>query len=549
LEDAMPSPSTIVLHFAVPTKERSEVFTSNMEVAAILLLAEAKRKKLGLFETAATKTSFISKLHYPLWAVPWEDGSLIIDGLGIFSSTIGSEALADVTPFIEEVELGASIRKQFWSTIEKHKNTFANFAETLKVKVSALITDKELLSAISEYIKESVQLKIEESPTIVLTPPKLDMQAAIECARQVQSLYRGNLSDINCLEYAKNLLMETARLHEHMLMKEIEYTSEFYESEILKLQPSVEKKIDHLQKELDARIAKMNRVVDNELKAKEREMQKRERELQRLELQMADFTKRREASTQRRNAIGSARWEHRIRICENKIREVKKRISALSEFIEKTRKQNEATIEKLKRDYQELINQEKKKIIDIKIQRDEKIEFKQKEIEKLKIATSQITNQIDELINRKRNWIKELKELSISWHFGDVSLLCIPFYLVGYQTKNKTHIHIFPPVKVASPKGVIKTIQKTLASLRQTSGVKFLLQPRSKILSKMLDFALKECAMADKTFSGTLRQAAASGNILGKYGLRETLLRGLDELKAEGWISQKEEDAIVKTYA
>lgn len=544
----MPPSSTIVLPFAVSAKERSEVFTSAMEVAAIILLTETKRKKLGLFEAEARKTSFISKLHYPLWAIPWEVGSIIIDGLGVFSSVISSETLADVTSFIEEVEIGASIRKQFWSTLEKHKNTFANFAETLKVKVNAFITDKELLSAILEYIKESFQSKTEESPTIVLTPPKLDLQAAIECARQLQELHKRNLSDINCLEYAKNLLVETSGLHEQMILKEIEYTREFYESEISKLQPFVQKKIDQLQKERDARIAKMNRVMDHELKAKEKEMQRRERELQRLELQMADLAKRRKANAQRRSKTNLARWEHKIRICENKIREVKKRVNALSEFIEKTRKQNEAAIEKLKHNYQELIDQEEKKIRNIEVEGDEKIQFKQKEIEKLKIATSRITDQIDELIDRKRNWIMELKELVMPWHLEDASLLCVPFYLVGYQTGNKTHLHIFPPVKVASPKGVLKTFKRTLASLRQTSGVKLLMCPRSKILSKMLDFALRECVKADKNFGMGLRQAAVSSNMLGTYGLRETLLRGLEELKAEGWISQREEDAIVKAY-
>ncbi|MEM3626606.1 MAG: hypothetical protein QXZ25_01110 [Candidatus Bathyarchaeia archaeon] len=545
----MPPSSTIVLPFAIPAKERSEVFTSAMEVAAILLLAEAKRKKSGLFEASARKTSFISKLHYPLWAIPWEKGSLILDGLGIFSSTIASEALADVTSFIEEVELGASVRRQFWDALEKHKSTFADFAEAFKVKVNALITDKELLSAILEYVKESSQLKTNENPVVILAPPKLDLQTAIEYAGQVQSLHKRNLSDINCLEYAKNLLMETAKLHEQMLLREIEYTREVYEREISKLQPSVDKKLDKLQKEREARIAKMNRVVDNEVKAKERERQKRERELQRLELQIADFTKRRETSAQRHNKIGVARWEHRIRLCENKVREVKKRINALSEFIEKTRKQNEAAIEELKRDYKELIDQEKKKITDIEAQMGGRIEYKQKEIEKLKIATSNIANQIGELINRKRNWLKELQELTMQWHFDDASLLCMPFYLIGYQTGKKTHLHILPPVKVASPKGIIKTLQRTLASLRQTSGVKLLLQPRSKILGKMLDFALKECVKADKAFGEGLRQAAASGNILGRYGLRETLIKGLEELKAEGWISQREGDAIIEVYS
>ncbi|MGC9094764.1 MAG: hypothetical protein ACP5IM_04055, partial [Candidatus Bathyarchaeia archaeon] len=83
---------TIALPFAVPSEERSEVLTSSMEVAAVLLLAESKRWKLG-FSEAAKKTAFASKVYYPLWAVPWENGSLIIDSLNVFSGALTWQVL------------------------------------------------------------------------------------------------------------------------------------------------------------------------------------------------------------------------------------------------------------------------------------------------------------------------------------------------------------------------------------------------------------------------------------------------------------------------
>lgn len=83
--------ATLVLPFAVPAEERVKAFTSSMELAVILFLTEAKRRKRKLLESTPKKTSFVSKLHYPLWAVPWENESLIIDGLGVFSYAITSQ--------------------------------------------------------------------------------------------------------------------------------------------------------------------------------------------------------------------------------------------------------------------------------------------------------------------------------------------------------------------------------------------------------------------------------------------------------------------------
>jgi hypothetical protein len=541
-------PNSLVLPFAIPVKERDKAFTLNMEVAAILLLAEAKRKKWRLFETAINKTSFVSRLHYPLWAIPWENESLLIDGLGVISSTLPRQILPDVTSFIDDIDRSASDRKQFWGTLEKHKETFIDFAETQGAKVDALIMNRELLSATSEYVKESTSLRSEESFRVVLVPPKLDLHAAVESAKQVMSFYKQIQSEISSLEYAKNLLEETANFHKQMALKEVEFTREVYENEIAKLRPVTEKKVDQLQKERDARIAKMNRVIENELKAKEREREKRERALQGLELQRADSIRRREARKQRHDRIGVAHWEHRIQVCENKIREIKKRISALSEFIEKTRKQNEADIEKIRNGYQELIDQEKKKTTDIEVQRDRDLQSRQKEIETLSIGTSQIANRIEELANRKREEAKELKESTIPLHFEDPSLLCLPFYLVGYQAEKKTRLQTFGPTRVMDSKGIVKTIQKTFATIRSASGVKLFLKPRSKALNKMLYSALKKRTKSDRAFSESLLQVAASANILHEQKFKETLIKGLEELKTENWISQKEADALTKTY-
>ncbi len=539
--------TTLVLPFAVPAKDRGEVFTWNMEVASVLLLAEAKRRKLGFFE-ADRKTVFVSKLHYPLWLVPWEDGSLVIDGLDVFSAVIKCPALPDVTSFIEDVELGMSDRKRFWVSLEKHEKAFVDFAESVEVKVGALISDGELLSAVFEYVGEASSSQFGESVSVVLAPPKLDVHAAVERAKQVSRLHKKVQSEISGLEYARSLLNEAVSLHEQMILKEIEFTREVYDGEIAKLRPAIERKVDQLERERDAEIAKMNRIVEKEVRAKERERAKRERELQRLELQKASFVRRREMCRRRNDEAGLARWEHRIRVCENRIREVKRRINDLAEFVEETRMQNEADIEKLRRSYQELIEKEKSRIVSLEAQRDENIKSKQREMETLKHATAKIVNNIEELINREREREKELKKLAIPWRTDEPSLVCLPFYLVGYQNGKETQLQIFPPVRVKSPRGIMKAFKKTLMGFTLASRMKLFQQSRSKALEKMLDFALKKTEKSDKAFSQALRQTAASANLLAGHNFRETLIKGLEELKAEGWIGQEEVDAIAKKY-
>jgi len=543
------STASLVLPFAVPAKERVKLFTPSMELAALLFLTEAKRKKRGLFEATSKKTSLVSKLHYPLWAVPWGNESLVVDGLGALSSTIPFHVLPDFTVFVGDIERGASVREQFRSALEKHEKTFGDFAKISEVQINALIIDRELLSTVFEYVKETLSQGLEDSSAVVLAPPRLDHQAAVESAKLVSNLYKQIQSEMKSLEYARDLLNEAAKSHEQMILKEIELTREAYENEVSRFRPAVDKKVDQLIKERDARIAKMNRIMESELRAKEREKERRERELQRLELTRDDYLKRRETRKRRHDEIGVTRWEHSIRIHENRIHEVKARIRVLSELIEKTRKQHEDDTDKLRYGYQALIDGEKRKTVEIEFERDKRIEAKETEIETLKHATARIMNQIEELTQRKREQGEELKKLTMPWHFEDVTLICLPFYLVCYQAEKKTQFEVFPPFKVMSSDGIVKTLQKTLRGLRPGSRVKLLLQPRSKSVSKMLDFVFEEKMKSDKAFNDSLLRAAASANILDRQDFKETLMKGVEELRTEGWVSEGQGDALIKAYA
>jgi hypothetical protein len=332
-----------------------------------------------------------------------------------------------------------------------------------------------------------------------------------------------------------------------MIPKEIASAREIYDEQITQLKPAVDKKLDRLIKERDSRISKMNRIRETELKAKETEKARRERELQKLELSKTDNIKKRATRRHKHDKIGEAHWNHRIRAIENRIDEVKARIRALATFIEKTNSQADADVEKMRQGYQWLIDQETRKIRDIETQRDETVGVRQREIEALKIVTAKIRQEINELGARKQEEAEELRSLSVDQQFSDVTLLCVPFYLVGCQTKDTRRLHIFSPVKVLSAEGVVATIRKKLRDIRDEPRVSLFLQPRSKAMTQMLDSVVDKKMELDKSFNESLIEAASSNNVMLKDNFKEVLTRGLKELRAEDWITLKEE-ASLKAY-
>lgn len=542
----MPAAS-LDLPFAVPAKNEGVAFTPSMEIAAMLLLAEAKRHARGLLGTTSARISFVSKLYYPLWAVLWGSQLLIVDGLGASESTYAVAGLPSVHKFIEDVERGSSVRALFRNALEEHVKTFDAFTQTNEVQIDALITDSDALAALSEYVKDLSPIG-SSHVQIALAPPKLDVNAAVETAKQVQSLYTRIQSDTAALDYSKNLLEETSKLHEQMVLKEISVKREAYEKQIGELKPEVEKKVDKLLMDRDARLGKMRKRMDSELKSRIGEKEKRERELQRLMLAKADFVRKREARSHKHDKIGQAHWEHQIRTTDNRTEELKARIRSLAEFIEKTRKQSEEDTEKLKQGYQWLIDQDQRKIIDIEIQRDQAIEAKQREIEAMKSLTLQIVAKIDGLVKRKEEEAKQLKEFAHVSQFDETTLLCLPFYLVCHKTDKTTRFRIFSPVTVMSLNGVVGAIRRRLGVLGAATAVEHVLQPRSKALTRMLESAIKERMKSDKEFGANLIEVAASNNVLLKDNIRETLTKGAAELRAAGWINAKDEKALLNAY-
>ena len=537
----MPNTS-LILPYTVLEKSRKKKFDTNMELTAIICLAEEKRK-------TPKKISFISKLYYPLWAVPWENGCLIVDGLQILSPTFTYTALPDLESYLNDIEHGRTIREQFLNALDKHAQTFAGSPETTDILMKAIVVDKALLSEVSEYVEETLVHKTEVTGNIILIPPKLGKDTADENTRKILDLYERIQSDIKSLENVANTLNEIMHFHQQKILHEIELANEVFREEIDEVEPVVEENIELLLKERDAKIEKMNRAAEVELNARLREKERRQRELEKLELKRAEYRGKLDVRKGRHDKIGVNRWEQSLRTCENRISEIRQTIHNLSEYIEKIRRQNQEDINMLKYDYQALIDIERKKITDIKDSQESVTKAKENENEKLQFLTSNIVDLIEQLREQKRLHATELKSLTIPWQTEQVTLLGVPFYLVVYKTETKFFYDVYPPLRAMSPEGIVKKIEKALLSFSLESRIKLLLQPRSKALSKMLNITLEEKIKADRTFEEKLRELGSSNNLLADPNFKEALNDGLKELKTEGWVKPEEGSILMKTYA
>jgi len=541
--------TSLILPYAVEDADRKKPFTHDMEVAAILCLAEAERKKPGILEVSPERISFISKLHYPLWAVPWENECFIVDGLGFFSHIIVHMEPPDVKLFTEDIKRNTAVRKQYRSALQKHAQTFKDFIETTQIPIEAVISDKKLLSAIFEYLKQSFMSKRNAAGLIGLAPPKLNEKAAREVASKIIDHWEQIQSEIKGLQYAIGVLNEETSFHERKILREVEQARGMYEKEILRVNPLIEKRVERLITERDAKVKKAIKAAERELIATLKERDKQERKLHKMERSKRGFERKRDARKRKGDKPGESYWSNEVKRCKIKMSEIGQVIEVLSRHIDQARKQKEVTIEKLNKDYQAMIDGERGRIADLEASRDYEIAMKQKEIEELRSEASLIINPVGQLIEQKRLHASQLKEMTIPWRPDEVTLICVPFYLVQYETQAKSRSNLYGPVIAMGYEGIIKRIQKAIGSFSLEYRIKLLLRPKSSELERMFTSVFAKKAREDKDLEEILYRLGYSNDLLSVPNLREVLARGMEELKGEGWVNSEEKDAILNAYA
>lgn len=541
--------NSLVLPYAVEDSGRKARFSEEMEAAAILCIVETERKKKsGFFRGAVETLTFLSKLHYPLWAIPWENECLLADGMEIVSNNLLYYKSPDVEKFIDHLKRSTTVQELYHSALRSHRETFSDFTSQTEIPIKGFIIDKELLSDIFAFIKDGqakVGSSIPDPPLLI--KPKIDKESAVRIGEKILGHYNKLQSEIKGLQFAINTVSEETKIHVSKLQQELEQTREQYEDKISSIRIEVDKKTIELEKEQNEKIENITSIHEKEVNIRIAERQKWEQELLKLEQNKSEYEKRKELRKQKNDEVGETRWDARLRDVQNQISTVKGKIKSLSDFINRSNKETEKTTKKLHDTYRKLIDEEEKKITDLESLRDSEVEKKEKEIGELKQETLDITNKIERLIEQKRERSSALKEATIPWKIENPTLIHVPFYLIQYEAQKKRRYCFRPPVVARGHGGIVMKIRKIGTLLKPSSKISALLKPRSKALEKMLT-SFEEKLNSDKGIQRKLNQSVMSHNLLTSVNFKEKVKKGMNELEVEGWVKPEEKTTILDKY-
>jgi hypothetical protein len=519
----------LVLPFIVEAHDGKESVTYPTEVACVACMTELQRKKTGFLRDIPEKVSFISKIYYPIWAVPLEDSCLIIDGLACSSHKFTFEEPANTGPFIEDLKKNSVVQQEFMAALKKQAKNTEKSAPTVNMTFRALIAFRKTLNFFLECFRTGSFLSRDKDEKVVLIPLEIDEKKATETREAVTNCSRRIQANVKGLQCVLGVLDSEVEFHKRMISNEVELLKEKCEAEVSNLKLEVEKKITKLKSKRDTTIMHVQKDTEKKTEALTK---KRERYLWKLR----ELERKKESIRKRSTARRTYDIEKRDREIDN----VKKEINALSSIIENVRKDGDKSIKEVDEEFRSSAALEEEKIKELNRLYESKISKKKKQITEMASETAAITKNVESLMDEmKREASVFMEQISIDWKLDDSTLMCVPIYIIECTKGNEERYNLFSPMTISEDASVLKELRKIL-TLTSEPRLKLLMHQRSEELHEMLSSYTIKRMQKEETLRENIIRICRANNLLERVDFEETLSEGLTELEKKRWITAEE---------
>jgi uncharacterized protein YoxC len=518
----------LVLPFIVEAHDGKEKVSYPTELACVVCMAELQRKKAGFLRDMPEKVSFMSKVYYPIWAVPLEDSCVIIDGSAFSSHQFTFKESTSTGLFVEDLKKNSVVHQEFMAALHKQANNIEKLASTANVSFRALIADRELLNFFLKCFKSGSFLS-RDKDELVLVPSEIDEKTAAETREAVTNCLRRLQANVKGLQYALEVLNEELEFHEHMITNEAELLKEKCEAEVLSLTPEVEKKVEKLKSKRDTAITHILKGTEKKAEVLEKKRERYIWKLQGLEQRKESIRKRKRSTT---------RKAYELEKSDREINDAKKEVWALSSAIENIRKEGNKSVKEVEEEFRGAIALEEEKIKKLNSAYESKIDEKKKQITEMASEAASITKSVESLMAEMKQKAQAFREqISIDWKLDAPALVCVPIYLTGYAKGNEERFSLFPPTSISEDVSVLKELRKILAS---EPRLKLLMRPRSNELHEMLSSRVIKRMQNEETFRENMNRLCRANNLLERGDFEKTLNEGLAEVEKKRWMTAEE---------
>lgn len=512
-----------------------------MERASIYCFAELERQKGGglILKKPEEETAFLAKFFYPLWLVPWNRLNLIFDGLKTKNHPLNYRGIPEAKTFLENMQRSSRAMETYMAFLSDNLSYFQVPSDEKTMVIEALISEQSFLSEFDQYLLEAREAEA-SSPKMVFLPSLIDETAVLHTIQELEKLESDFKTDLSLLNGSMKQLSRTTRNFVKAIRGEIRATKEEFGEKIKKQEEFVAPKLKRINEEYDEQIVKLTKKFEEQLLP----LQKEQVKLEKVKEQALKKIERCniEAKTRAANndVVGERKWKEKANETKKELSEVEKQIAAVEERIKAVEESKSLETFKLRSEWEARIKEAKRDLLELESSRDARIQIHEEEIERLEGLTASIIQQINNVVKLREADLINLDKLGIQQKYKTVNLVYIPFHLACYQFETKKRYMVFPP-SVANSMSFTAKLKGALGKAK----VKQLLVPRFKAVTSLLE-GLLALIERDAAFAREIYEAGEKANLLKGASAREEIKDGLEKLRGEGWLSEKEHAAFDK---
>ncbi len=535
------SKKRFILPFATLGANRFKDFTKNMEMAAVLYLAESNRKKgeSQLLKKTDEKIVFIAEACYPIWLVPYNTATLMFDGLGLASHTLSYDVIPDVEIFNKDIRRNQNTTEAYTATLTRNIDYFRNFQGREEMKIEGLITTPELKEDLRNYLPLMKEAKKPFTTKVVLKPiiKANEIQTGI---KKFSTLRKKIDKDIKNLDASMKLLNTATARRVKAIREEIKKTQETYHRQIKKTKPKSTRRLWQIHSQYNRKIARTSKKFKRRLLRLNKNKVKLKKALRNLRKEARLCETKIQSSKRRNRKRSEHQWTLKLERIKKKLPTLHKQIEVNSKRIRDVENAQKLELAKQRIECCTRIESANKKFRDLQGSRQAETIMKRQEIMTLEDITRYITKSMQEIAQKKKLSNAEFDRIAMPRGKRACELVYMPFYLVRYEKGDKKRYVVYPP-SVVGDMGVLTKVKGALGAAK----VKALVQSRSEATATFLN-QLLELFEKKPMLEKDVIEAGIQKSILLRKQLRLGVTKGLKELENESWISKSELRAFSK---
>ncbi|MCP8311021.1 MAG: hypothetical protein L6N94_05950 [Candidatus Methylarchaceae archaeon HK01M] len=527
----------IIPSFALSAITRKPI-SEDLEMAIVYNMAERELRR-SFIGKKKEGISLMVKAYYGIWAYPLDGRWILIDLMNLYSFSLTGVKLPPIEEFIQHLRDARNNREIFKNTLVRHNETFT-YSEEKVYTIKGLI-EKPLALAITGYI-DDVGIVSTPSSNVLTLPLHIDQKSVLKVVYELNKV-KGELEDnMALLEEAIQVLDEELSFHMAQIDEEIQGIDDEYRSQKDVTSELINRSVEQLKtkKELELKMV-LSRFEDrkeffiSQIGEYSKLLMYLKKDYEVLK-NMVETTK----------SLGREQkyiplWNKIMRETSAKMGDIETEVEGLKSVIKTLEEDRDRELRSIEDAYSQLIGSKMKLLDDIGIERDFEVKKRREEIKDLSNRAVRLRRQISAIRKRVKESLEQIEELPIQELKGDKSkLLCIPFYLVCYESsEGERRYRAYPPslLQAASTRPLLKWMPGLFTQL---------LRPYSGQLKDIVEVKFIDRLKSNPILEGEIYKKGKKFDMVGSYSSKKQMADAIDGLVEQGLIAQRQASTLKK---